>query len=103
LVGSVSVLKYGTVEAKLFTFYLNVTITPLTGLFMSLIYFYPYGKENRVHEDKDHDSIDKGLSAPFLEKSANYANDEESPIHLRAQDIFAGLSTKVYRGNTTGN
>lgn len=87
LVGSVLVLKYGTVEAKLLTFYLNVTVTPLTGLFMSLIYFYPYGKANRVHEDKDHDCIDVGLSPPFLEKIAKYAKDVERPFHLKYQDI----------------
>eukprot|EP00804_Cyclotella_cryptica_P008266 CCRYP_020396-RB/>CCRYP_020396-RB protein AED:0.08 eAED:0.08 QI:181/1/1/1/0.5/0.33/3/1779/326 len=87
LVGSVLVLKYGTVEAKLFTFYLNVTITPLVGLFMSLIYFFPLRNANRGNDEKDHDSISMGLSEPFINKIEKYARDEESPSHLRGQDI----------------
>lgn len=42
LVGSVCILKYGNVSMKMFEFYLSVTITPLTGLFLAIVYFYPY-------------------------------------------------------------
>lgn len=61
LVGSVCILRYRNVSIKLFEFYLSVTITPLTGLFLAIIYFYP--SRSSFHLDKN---FDRELSEPFI-------------------------------------
>ena len=83
LMASFLVLKYGSIEAKMFAFYLNVTVTPLTGLFMSLIYFYAPRKASRVSdvEREEDDSINVWLSKPLLKRIPMVGvYDKESPF-----------------------
>lgn len=62
LIGTVFILTYGSISAKLFTFYLSVILTPLTGFFMAIIYYYS-SSSKPPHLDED-DNV--SLSEPFI-------------------------------------
>jgi hypothetical protein len=77
-----------------------VTVTPLTGLFMSLIYFYAPRKASWVSdvEREEDDSINVWLSKPLLKRIPMVGvYDEESPFVWNLR-FFLGQLTVVCLG-----
>lgn len=76
LIGYFLILRYGSIEAKIYSFFLNVTITPLTGLFMSLIYFHTPRKVERLLLDAE-DDVCVALSEPLVKRAIEHIDGDE--------------------------
>jgi hypothetical protein len=66
IAGAVVILCYGTASARLFAFYVSVILTPLTGFFMALVYFYASRKVPHYDED---DNMSLTLSEPLVKNA----------------------------------